>query len=202
MARVDKEISIAENRTLKMLYDAREHVNEVRREAIYQAKVGHITDDVANELIGNAVVMWLDHVIPFLHSNFRLDDADVLWNEVQLGTVVVDPREDFEQCRPYDIEPEKLELGAVAPAEIVLEGIQSIANGQPATEQSVSASWGGVEVSSRHREHAYEEVDVIATRTIPLRVWKTTINKVDRWLQDVGLAVDLDKPRAEAEVPL
>ena len=194
--KIDREVPISEQRTLKMLYDSREHVDQMQREATLHAKTGQIEQEAAFELVGNAVSLWLDHVVPIVRSSFDLHGAKELWAETVFGEVIIDPVEHCEKITPHnEVDPEALE-DDISARKIQFKGLESIANGQPASEQTVSAQWHGVEVMHPDNpQYRYREVSVTATRTIPLRIWESVITEVDTWLQDVGLGVEPGTPK-------
>jgi len=184
--------NLANDRTLRLLFERREEIDEVKQDAAYAAKTGRIEPDVANEAIGMQVLLWLEHVQKIVKTDdFDLDGAYDLWNDRSFGTVNIHPREHFDDVEGYPVSVDALDLNGIRGSVVEFVGLESFFTPDVVAEQSVITRWNGVEIlEPDDPQYRYRDATVVARRTIPMDVWSSVVCEVDAWLQNIGIGAD------------
>lgn len=190
---VDDSEGLVDRRVKERMLSNREEIDDWKTQLFTEVKMGGLDHD-------KAVLLWRDRVVDYLISLEpiirvgELPKSDEVYEERTIGTVVVEPPEEYRQQQATipaansvrQRENELLLSTPPQPQHVEIVGLKSIIE-----NEAVRAQWE-IDVESPDSPGPRVQTRTIEeTAIIPKQILQKSVRIADRWLQNAGIGLSM-----------
>jgi hypothetical protein len=189
----DADVSVIDDehyshkRRLRAIHDAQEHASEVRRVVEDQLISGGLTEQQARRYYRGAVESFIMEVMPVLRDD-GLDFAEDYLDGVHLGTVTIEPPEEFVEFARAHVDRMPPGAGVPTPVAMPVVGLRDILElPSPLGKEFSCAIYDGRESTDIHRTQV--------TTELPRDILDSAFEETTQALEDADIGLKIGEGR-------